>query len=62
LEKATGKVVWSSGKESAGYSSPIPFNAGAARAVLLFSIKALSAVNPENGQLLWEHPWKTSWA
>ena len=28
LDKATGKVVWSSGKESAGYSSPIPFNAG----------------------------------
>ena len=61
LDKATGKVVWSSGKEPAGYSSPVPFEDGPTRAVLLFSIKALSAVNPEDGQLLWEHPWKTSW-
>jgi len=61
LDKATGKVVWSSGKESAGYSSPLPFSNGPTRAALLFSTKALSAVDPENGQLLWEHPWKTPW-
>ena len=61
LDKATGKVVWSSGKESAGYSSPLPFTNGPTRAALLFSTKALSAVDPENGQLLWEHPWKTPW-
>src|SRR5256886_4799471 len=61
LDKATGKVVWSSGKESAGYSSPLPFSNGRTRAVLLFSTKALSAVDPENGRLLWEHPWKTPW-
>ena len=61
LDKATGKVVWSSGKESAGYSSPLPFSNWPTRAVLLFSTKALSAVDPENGRLLWEHPWKTPW-
>ena len=61
LDKATGQVAWSSGKESAGYSSPLPFNEGPTRAALLFSIRALSAVNPKNGKLVWEHPWKTPW-
>ena len=59
LDKATGKVLWSSGKESAGYSSPVPFNPGQTHGIVLFSTRALSMVNPEDGQLLWEHPWKT---
>jgi len=37
LDKATGKVLWSSGKESAGYSSPVPFNPGQTHGILLFS-------------------------
>ena len=61
FDKATGKVLWSSGKESAGYSSPVPFTQGSIRGVLLFSTRALSAVNPETGTILWQHPWPTSY-
>jgi outer membrane protein assembly factor BamB len=50
-------VIWSSGKESAGYSSPVPFTQGSVHGMLLFSTKALSAVNPQTGKLLWQHPW-----
>src|SRR5207249_3664454 len=47
LDKATGKVVWSSGKESAGYSSPVPFRrANARRAALLHQ----SALGSESGE------------
>src|SRR5690606_36364749 len=35
LDKKTGKVVWSSGKEESGYSTPVPFDASEGRAVLL---------------------------
>jgi len=59
LDKATGQVIWSSGKESAGYSSPVPFTVGSIHGALLFSTKTLSAVNPETGALLWQHPWPT---
>jgi len=59
LDTATGRVIWSSGKESAGYSSPVPFVEGSTRGVLVFSTKTLSAVNPDLGKVLWQHPWPT---
>src|SRR5439155_1488130 len=59
LDAATGRVIWSSGKESAGYSSPVPFVQGSTRGVLFFSSKTLSAVDPDTGKLLWQHPWPT---
>ena len=61
FEKATGKIAWASGKESAGYSSPVPFKSGNGHGVLLFSTKALVAANPMNGERLWQHPWATSY-
>jgi outer membrane protein assembly factor BamB len=61
LDKVSGKVAWSSGRESAGYSSPVPFTQGSVRGVLLFSTKTLSAVNPETGLILWQHPWPTAY-
>jgi outer membrane protein assembly factor BamB len=61
LDKATGRVAWSSGKESAGYSSPVPYSQGTVRGVLLFSTKTLSAINAESGKAIWQHPWPTSY-
>lgn len=61
VDKTTGNVVWSSGKGSAGYSSPVVFNPGTVRGVLMFSTKELVAVNAVNGQPLWRHPWATAY-
>lgn len=61
LHKATGRLAWSSGKDSAGYSSPVPFVRGTVGAVLLFSTKTLSAINPANGSVIWQFPWPTSY-
>jgi outer membrane protein assembly factor BamB len=61
LNRTTGTVVWSSGKAGAGYSSAVPFSVGDKRFVTMFVARAAVAVNAENGQELWRHPWKTSY-
>ena len=59
LDKTSGKVVWSSGKGSAGYSSPIPFDQGGRHSVLMMALRSIVAVDPKTGRELWQYPWKT---
>jgi outer membrane protein assembly factor BamB len=59
LDKASGKIVWSSGKGSAAYSSPIPFDQGGRRSVLMMALRSIVAVDPKTGRELWQYPWKT---
>lgn len=61
LDKATGKKVWGSGSEQAGYATPIPFKIGKSRGVLVFKGKQLIALNAANGQKLWSMDWITSY-
>jgi len=61
LNKDTGKVVWSSGKDGAGYSSAVPFSVGDKRFAALFVARAVIAVDVRTGEQLWHHPWKTSY-
>ena len=61
LDKQTGKVVWSSGTEDSGYSTPVPFGADNARAVLLAIKQDVVAVAVQDGKELWRFPWKTSY-
>ena len=59
LDKNSGRVVWKSGAGTSGYASPVAFNVGNQRGVAIFSAKALIAVNPTNGRVLWQYPWET---
>lgn len=61
LEKATGKVVWDSGRGPGGYSTPVPYERNGATLVALFSAKSAMAVNAADGKVLWRHPWQTSY-
>ena len=61
LDKRTGKVVWSSGPEEAGYSTPVPFTAGGERAVLFTIKQDVVAVKVKDGKELWRFPWKTQY-
>lgn len=61
LDKKTGKVVWTNGKDAAGYSTPQPFGTGADRAVALFGAQAIIALKVKDGTELWRHPWKTDY-
>jgi outer membrane protein assembly factor BamB len=61
LEKTTGKVVWSTGKGAAGYSSLVPYRHGDRDAVALFAAREVAGVEIATGTVLWQHPWKTDW-
>ncbi len=61
FDKKTGKVVWSSQSELAGYSAPIAVTVGGVRQVIFFTGRALLAVAPKDGKLLWRVPWKTNY-
>jgi outer membrane protein assembly factor BamB len=59
LKKATGELAWRSGQGPPGYSTPLPVEHGGRPMILMMSKESLVAVQPEDGDLLWEAPWKT---
>jgi len=61
LDKRTGKVVWTSGTDVSGYSTPMPVNAGGERAVILAVKQDVVAVKIKDGKELWRFPWKTQY-
>lgn len=61
LKKADGSKAWTSGKDAAGYATPVPFVTNGRRALAVFAAKGLSAVDPATGQELWSFPWRTEY-
>ncbi|HUF61635.1 MAG TPA: PQQ-binding-like beta-propeller repeat protein [Verrucomicrobiales bacterium] len=59
LNKATGKVAWTTGTGDAAYAVPEPFDAQGTPALVIFGPASLAAVRRSDGSLLWETPWKT---
>ena len=61
VDKYTGKLLWKSGPEAGGYSTPIAYDVGAGKTALaIFSATALQGVNPEDGKVLWSYPRPTN--
>ncbi len=61
VQRATGRVLWSSGTNAAGYATPVPLPGGRDPAALIFAEKDLFAVRVGDGRVLWNHPWKSPW-
>jgi outer membrane protein assembly factor BamB len=61
FDKISGKGIWSTGKEKAGFATPVPFDLGGRRSVAIFAAKALVALDVKTGKELWRFPWKTSY-
>lgn len=61
LDKASGKILWSSGTNAAGYATPVPVTLEGEACALIFAAKALVAVQLKDGRELWRHPWVTKW-
>ncbi|HBJ87325.1 MAG TPA: alcohol dehydrogenase [Verrucomicrobiales bacterium] len=61
LDKATGKTVWTSDTDNAGYSTPYPISLNGKSQVVIGSGRAYKGVDPTNGTVLWEHTWSTSY-
>ncbi len=59
-DRNTGKPLWQGPKSGGGYSSPHLFTAGGVTQVVLQSGKAIHAVDPRDGKLLWKHEWPPS--
>lgn len=56
-----GKVVWKSGRGAAGYATPVPYTAGGQKGIAVFAGRGLVGVDANNGRVLWQHPWETSY-
>jgi len=61
LDKKTGKVIWSSGPEEAGYSTATTFDLRGERCVALAGKENIFTVRFKDGKELWRHPWKTGY-
>lgn len=55
LNKATGELLWKSQSEPAGYSSPMGFDIGESRKVVVFTAKSAVALDMKNGELQWRY-------
>ena len=61
IDKATGALVWSSGKDKCGYTTPVPCSANGSPAVVIESMDAVFGVEAKTGRQLWSFPWKTQY-
>ncbi len=59
LDKKSGAILWQSGKESAGYSTPLQVSRGGESFVILSSKNSYLEVNVKTGAKTWEFPWST---
>jgi len=61
LDRTTGRTVWTSGTNVAGYSSPTLCKLGGQESLLLFATKHFVALEPKTGRELWRLPWETGY-
>lgn len=59
FDQETGSVVWKAQDFDMSYSSPVLIKFDGKDQLVVFSGAELSGLNPENGELLWSHPFKT---
>jgi len=57
-DAASGKLAWSAGDGQLSYSSPQPARLHETDQLIISTEKGLTAFNPTNGAIFWEHPWK----
>jgi len=59
FNKASGKTIWRSNDEEAGYSTPLPFSLDGKQYVALSSGKSFLAAEASTGKKTWEISWPT---
>jgi len=61
LDKTSGKVIWKSASEDAGYSTPVPMSASGKSLVVLTNRHEFLAVDVHTGKELWKIHWATQY-
>lgn len=59
VDKTSGKTIWRSNDEEAGYSTPLPFSLDGKQYVALSSGKSFLAAEASTGKKTWEISWPT---
>jgi outer membrane protein assembly factor BamB len=59
LDENTGRVLWQVSNDEASYSSPMLATIDAKPAALFFTRSGLVALNPQDGQVHYEFPWRS---
>jgi outer membrane protein assembly factor BamB len=59
-DKSTGDIVWKSLDDTQAYTSPILVPLAGERQILVVGAQRVMALSPEDGALLWDHPWVTN--
>jgi outer membrane protein assembly factor BamB len=62
FEKRTGKVVWKSQNDQAGYAPPIMATISGVKEIVCFTADGLIGLEVKAGKLLWRVPMKTAFA
>ena len=57
LDAATGKEMWTQGKDGASYSSPLAVEIHGVRQIIDWNHRAIVGVESETGKSLWEFPF-----
>jgi outer membrane protein assembly factor BamB len=60
FNRETGEVVWKTPPAEASYSSPASATFAGKRYTLFFTREGLTALQPADGKILWEFPWRPS--
>jgi outer membrane protein assembly factor BamB len=59
FDTASGRVLWKSSDDEAGYSSPAAATIGTRRYAFFFTRAGLLAVEPEDGKVAFHFPWRS---
>jgi outer membrane protein assembly factor BamB len=62
VDAGSGKLSWKSQATGlGGYAHPVIAAVGGAEQLVIFAGDAVYGMNPQTGQTLWSHPWRTSY-
>ncbi len=61
LDKATGKIVWKSAEDAAGYATPVAFTLNGTRLLAIFGSRTLTVVEALTGKAVASVDWVTSY-
>jgi len=61
-DTVSGKLAWTAGNETTGYSSPALLAVGGREQIVVHSGSAVLGLEPNSGAVLWRHPYVTDYS
>ncbi|MDP7396115.1 MAG: PQQ-like beta-propeller repeat protein, partial [Lentisphaeria bacterium] len=61
LDADSGKTLWATGSNDAGYATPVPVKLDGKPQIAIFTGKRVVGLDPRSGRELWQFAWATSY-